>query len=175
MYVHRRCAPAGAELDEEKKAGGFCASCGQEGTIFHVVGTIDFYQHILNGVLYNVTDGVQSTPMEPVWQAERIKSAKVKAARAGVNYTAPVEEVAESIAEAVEEATEVEEQREESPEETAPAEAVEPTEEEVVAESPEVKEEAVEAESEPSVDNAAAEAKRAEIAFLEAELEALKK
>ena len=68
------------------------------------------------------------------------------------------EAIEEVIKEAVEAELEVEEQREESPEETAPAEAVEPIVEEVAAPSPEEE---------------AAVAKKAKIAALEAELEAL--
>jgi hypothetical protein len=75
------------------------------------------------------------------------------------------EAIEEVIEEAVEAEMEVEEQLKESPEETAPAEGLEPTEEEVVAESPETE---VEAEPEPSE-------KDAEIARLEAQLKELQK
>jgi hypothetical protein len=81
MYVHRACKLSGQEIDREKKAGGFCAICGQSGTVFHVVGTNDYYQHYLNGVLYFVSDGEEYSTIQDVWDAERTKHLATKANR----------------------------------------------------------------------------------------------
>ena len=58
MYVHKNCAPAGAELDMDKRVGGFCVFCDQEGTVYHVKGEPDYYEQIVAGILYRVRDGV---------------------------------------------------------------------------------------------------------------------
>ena len=58
MYVHKKCAPAGAELELEKKVGGFCAVCGMQASVYHVKGQPDYYEYVLAGVLYKVLDGV---------------------------------------------------------------------------------------------------------------------
>jgi hypothetical protein len=86
MYVHKACAPAGAVLEAEKKAGGICANCGQGGTIWHVKGELDYYEYILNSVLYKVTDGVVDCTMSSVWEAEKVKHDAAMAERRGKEW-----------------------------------------------------------------------------------------
>ena len=79
MYVHKKCALKEHELDFEKKAGGFCGVCGQEGTIYHVKGTEDYYEQVIAGVLYRVRDGESENTREAV--RKRLK-AEMELARA---------------------------------------------------------------------------------------------
>lgn len=59
MYVHEKCAPSGAEIVEESRTAGFCDACDQEGTIYHVKGTEDYYEKIVAGVRLRVVEGVE--------------------------------------------------------------------------------------------------------------------
>ncbi len=98
MYVHRRCASEGWELMLDKPAFGFCAVCGNQGTIYHVLGTEDEYRFRKGGVDYWCRDG-EVTHDGPV----------------GRKYFASEElreieepEVAETVVKAVEQAVEAE-------------------------------------------------------------------
>jgi len=51
MYVHEKCALSAMVLESERRASGFCAVCGQMGAIYHVNGTVDYYEAEVNGVV----------------------------------------------------------------------------------------------------------------------------
>ena len=145
MYVHKACKPSEVELDWEKKAGGYCAQCGQSGTIYHVKGTEDVYSHMLNGWMYHVVDGVESDPNADMKAGFEVEARKARARKRGVAY-----EAVNSTSEAVEDFTGVDKVIEE----IEAVEVVEATSEEVAESIAEIEaetiEEAVEVESEPS-------------------------
>jgi hypothetical protein len=97
MYVHKKCAPSGAVLDMEKRVGGFCGFCNQQGTVYHVEGQPDYYEHVLAGVLYKVLDGTQYNTREAVRERFRRLNAEAKARRKAdfYNETHPVWDQAE--------------------------------------------------------------------------------
>jgi len=78
MYVHKSCALKEHELDMGKRAGGICHQCGQQGTIYHVKGTADYFEYVLFGVLYKMVEGEAVRPDQEVVDVE---SAKVRAER----------------------------------------------------------------------------------------------
>ena len=82
MYVHKKCAPSGADLDMEKRVGGFCAICNQSGTIYHVKDTADYYEQIVDSVLYKIVDGKQYNTRAAVRQRLREELAEARATRA---------------------------------------------------------------------------------------------
>ena len=193
MYVHKRCVPEGAEQDLEKVAHGYCGVCGKRGTIWLVKGTEDSYKTKKQGVTYTIIEGVEQgvnvtvplvldeiAPVETPLEAELAEE---------------TEAIAEAPTEAVEAVEEASIPEEKEPEETvveAEPDATETLDEDFdIAEKLEI-ETPPEAKSEPSVE-AVAETldiladdtyadllppetdKKAEIARLEAELEALRK
>ena len=82
MYVHKNCAPAGAELDMEKRVGGFCAFCNQAGTIYQVKGTPDYYEAVVDSVLYKYVNGKQFNTRAAVRARLRVELSEARATRA---------------------------------------------------------------------------------------------
>ena len=99
MYVHKKCAPSGAELDMDKRVGGFCAFCNQEGTVYHVVGTPDYYESIVAGVLYKYQDGKQYNTRASVRKRlkEQMESRRAQKALDDYNERVPVWEEKEDL------------------------------------------------------------------------------
>jgi hypothetical protein len=57
-YVHLACAKKSDKLDMEKKGSGTCGYCQNTGAIYHVVGTEDVYSTVVNGIRWDVYEGI---------------------------------------------------------------------------------------------------------------------
>ena len=187
MYVHKRCVPEGAEQDLEKQAHGYCGVCGRQGAIFHVVGTEDSYRTKIQGVTKTITAVGTLTDEDVTFIKTKTNStdalvfddiAPVETAPEA-ELTEKTEAIVEAPTEPVEAVEEAAIPEEKEPEETPPeAESNDLSEELIV--NAEATEPPAEAESEPEpvfTEEYLAkleEARKADIARLEAELAKLK-
>ncbi len=92
MYVHKKCALSAMVLESERRASGFCAVCGQMGAIYHVNGTVDYYEAEVNGVVlrHGEREESESIPYEEFVMKEHPELREV--------YDDEMGEVGESIA-----------------------------------------------------------------------------
>lgn len=100
MYVHKKCALKGMDLDMDKRVAGFCGVCHQEGTVYHVEKTEDYYEQIVNSILFKVKDGVRVNTRAEVrarYKAD-LEADKARKDRDRFNESAPEWERTKEIA-----------------------------------------------------------------------------
>lgn len=168
-WMCRRCerTHADVELEHSTELEKKCSFCGTKTWCFLVAAS-----RLVKG---KKTDLIVEDDIAEVVESKPPSEQPLEA-----ESTEEIEAIEEVAEEALEEILEVIERQEESPGETAPAEGLEPIAEEVAAESPETEVEVVKPDFVEAVTAVGLEAaikldKKANIARLEAELEALNK